>query len=77
MHKVIRLAAICCSLLVAVFVMGCGEDSTSPTKVKKESSDAISLAVSHIETLNGESFGASMAQELEGQGVKLSETSTV
>ena len=77
MHKVIKLAAICCSLLVAVFIMGCGEDSTSPTKVKKEDDSAISLSASHIESLNGESFGASIAQELDGQGIKLSEASTV
>ena len=76
MQKVIKSIAIC-FLLASIFVMGCGEDSTSPTKAKKDDANVIGLAASHIEALNGEDFSAAMAQELAGQDVKLSETSTV
>ena len=76
MQKVIKSIAICL-LLAVIFVMGCGEDSTSPTKAKKDGANVIGLTASHIEALNGEDFSAAMAQELAGQDVKLSETSTV
>jgi len=56
--------------------MGCGEEATSPTKAKKES-DAIILGSNHADTLNSGAFSAEIAQELAGQGVKLSETSTI
>ena len=75
MQKLIRLA-VGFLLLAVVFVMGCGEEATSPTKAKKES-DAIILGSNHADTLNSGGFSAEIAQELAGQGVKLSETSTI
>jgi len=75
MQKLIRLA-VGFLLLAVVFVMGCGEEATSPTKAKKES-DAIILGSNHADTLNSGAFSAEIAQELAGQGVKLSETSTI
>ena len=76
MQKVIKSIAIC-FLLAVIFVIGCGEDSTLPTKVKKDGGESIGLAVSHTEALNGEDFSVAIAQELAEQGVKLSETSTI
>ena len=75
MQKLIRLA-VGFLLLAAVFVMGCGEEATSPTKAKKEI-DVIILGSNHADTLNSGAFSAEIAQELAGQGVKLSETSTI
>ena len=75
MQKLIRLA-VSFLLLTVVFVMGCGEEAASPTKAKKES-DAIILGANHADTLNSGAFSAEIAQELAGQGVKLSETSTI
>ena len=75
MQKLIRLA-VGFLLLAVVFVMGCGEEATSPTKAKKES-DAIILGSNHADTLNSGTFSAEIAQELAGQGVKLSEKSTI
>ena len=75
MQKLIRLA-VGFLLLAVVFVMGCGEEATSPTKAKEES-DAIILGSNHADTLNSGAFSAEIAQELAGQGVKLSETSTI
>ena len=75
MQKLIRLD-IGFLLLAVVFVMGCGEETASPTKAKKES-DAIILGANHADTLNSGAFSAEIAQELAGQGVKLSETSTI
>ena len=76
MQKVTKSIAIC-FLLAVIFVIGCGEDSTLPTKVKKDGGESIGLAVSHTEALNGEDFSVAIAQELAEQGVKLSETSTI
>ena len=75
MQKLTRLAAGLL-LLAVVFVMSCGEEATSPTKAKKES-DAIILGSNHADTLSSGGFSAEIAQELAGQGVKLSETSTI
>ena len=75
MQKLTRLA-VRFLLLAVVFVMSCGEEATSPTKAKKES-DAIILGANHADTLNSGAFSAEIAQELAGQGVKLSETSTI
>jgi len=75
MQKLIRLD-VGFLLLAVVFVMGCGEETASPTKAKKES-DAIILEANHADTLNSGAFSAEIAQELAGQGVKLSETSTI
>ena len=75
MQKLIRLA-VGFLLLTVVFVMGCGEEAASPTKAKKES-DAIILGADHADTLNSGTFNAEIAQELAGQGVKLSQTSTI
>ena len=74
MQKVTKSIAIC-FLLAVIFVIGCGEDSTLPTKVKTDGGESIGLAVSHTEALNGENFSVAIAQELAAQGVKLSETS--
>ena len=75
MQKLIRLA-VGFLLLAVVFVTSCGEETASPTKAKKES-DAIILGSNHADTLNSGAFSAEIAQELAGQGVKLSETSTI
>ena len=75
MQKLTRLA-VGFLLLAVVFVMSCGEEATSPTKAKKES-DAIILGSNHADTLNSGTFSAEIAQELAGQGVKLSEKSTI
>ena len=75
MQKLIRLA-VGFLLLAVVFVTSCGEETASPTKAKKES-DAMILGSNHADTLNSGAFSAEIAQELAGQGVKLSETSTI
>ena len=74
MQKLIRLAIGL--LLLVVFVVGCGKEATSPTKAEKEI-DTIILGANHADTLNSGAFSAEIAQELVGQGVKLSETSTI
>ena len=76
MQKLTRLA-VGLLLLAVVFVMSCGEEATSPTKAKKESDVIIILGSTHADTLNSGGFSAEIAQELAGQGVKLSETSTI
>ena len=75
MQKLIRLA-VGFLLLAVVFMVSCGEETASPTKAKKES-DAIILGSNHADTLNSGGFSTEIAQELAGQGVKLSEKSTI
>ena len=75
MQKLIRLA-VGFLLLAVVFVTSCGEETTSPTKAKEES-DAVILGANHADTLNSGGFSTEIAQELAGQGVKLSEKSTI
>ena len=62
--------------LAVVILLGCGEESASPTKATKKS-DTVILSTSYIDVLNGEEFSAEIMQELSTQGLKLAETSTV
>ena len=52
-------------------------EGNEQNEVMEKASLTLKAAQGSFESLNGESFGASIAQELDGQGIKLSEASTV